>query len=858
MADIASLNLEVKSDPVKQANLELRAMVPAASAAERAAQRWGLAVDTAGRSTDDFSKRVRRAIGDLEFERQQLTRSASARERYAALRRAGVSEASAEGRAIMASVTALQAQRAAAQASSEATTLSGTATRAAGAAYSALIGHLKMLVAGYVGVEAARRAWEIGLSAGDLGEQAEQVGVNTDQLQAYRLAAAQAGIQSEQMDTAITKLAKSMGSAADGNQEMIERFQQLGVNLLDARGELRPTADVLPEVARGILNIGSSSQRTAVLMDLFGRSGAKLTTVLKDIAEGNDAVVQSARDQNAIVSPASIAAWDEFGDKMTVVEQRWKTLVAEWGAKIALPAVEYLKGLLESTKQELEGIKSLWTWIQNNMSTKARDDVRAGLAPSQGDVQQLQDQLAAARQRQAQFRPGSTGFQLEQGGIDALEKRLAAGQEIAKRTETLVNQTIFEMDENAARRDVLPAVRPPLGAEGGGSKGVGNPVPKGQADAWMKLLQGGQKFIEQKKAETQALGLNGEEAARLTHRQELLAKATDANLRLGPAQIAQLEALAAAMAKAETGFQNAKFMDDAGKDASQFIANQQLEAQTLFMTAEAAAALRYEQEMLNKAANDNIQLTPQQVEQLRGLAGSMAAAEARTNKLKEAYDFARTTVTGFLTDIKSGLAEGQTLWDAFGNAALNALGKITDKLTQMVIDDLFTRAFGGAKGSGGGGSWLTGDSGGGIGGFLSNAVSWFSGLFANGAAFQRGNVVPFARGTVVDRPTVFPMARGAGLMGEAGPEGIMPLRRGPGGRLGVSTYGDGLAQAGRVDIYIHDATEMLNLTIDNRADVRIVKASPQIIKKATSKSREEVMPTFEQHKADREGEWRAA
>jgi hypothetical protein len=38
---------------------------------------------------------------------------------------------------------------------------------------------------------------------------------------------------------------------------------------------------------------------------------------------------------------------------------------------------------------------------------------------------------------------------------------------------------------------------------------------------------------------------------------------------------------------------------------------------------------------------------------------------------------------------------------------------------------------------------------------------------------------------VVSQPTLFPFARGIGLMGEAGPEAILPLRRGAGGRLGV-------------------------------------------------------------------------
>lgn len=58
--------------------------------------------------------------------------------------------------------------------------------------------------------------------------------------------------------------------------------------------------------------------------------------------------------------------------------------------------------------------------------------------------------------------------------------------------------------------------------------------------------------------------------------------------------------------------------------------------------------------------------------------------------------------------------------------------------------------------------------------------------FARGGLFRGGRVTPFAAGGVVAAPTYFPMAGGAGLMGEAGPEAIMPLARGPDGRLGVA------------------------------------------------------------------------
>ena len=65
--------------------------------------------------------------------------------------------------------------------------------------------------------------------------------------------------------------------------------------------------------------------------------------------------------------------------------------------------------------------------------------------------------------------------------------------------------------------------------------------------------------------------------------------------------------------------------------------------------------------------------------------------------------------------------------------------------------------------------------------------------FANGAVFAKNKIVPYAMGGIVNRPTLFQYANGGsgrfGLMGEAGAEAIMPLRRGANGRLGVEASG---------------------------------------------------------------------
>ena len=76
-------------------------------------------------------------------------------------------------------------------------------------------------------------------------------------------------------------------------------------------------------------------------------------------------------------------------------------------------------------------------------------------------------------------------------------------------------------------------------------------------------------------------------------------------------------------------------------------------------------------------------------------------------------------------------------------------------------------------------------------GNVNTDVSGFFAPSANGNAFGANGIIPFAKGGIVNSPTLFPFAKGVGLMGEAGPEAIMPLSRGPGGKLGVMASGGG-------------------------------------------------------------------
>jgi hypothetical protein len=120
-----------------------------------------------------------------------------------------------------------------------------------------------------------------------------------------------------------------------------------------------------------------------------------------------------------------------------------------------------------------------------------------------------------------------------------------------------------------------------------------------------------------------------------------------------------------------------------------------------------------------------------------------------------------------------------------------ALGSIADQLLKLVFQQTVTQPLSQAISSGISSFFAPVGTPAPAGGAPIDASSLgsfndFSAIAGNGAVMRFGHLEKFAQGGVVSRPTSFPMSNGRmGLMGEAGEEAIMPLRRGRGGRLGV-------------------------------------------------------------------------
>ncbi|QND33243.1 phage tail tape-measure protein [Sinorhizobium meliloti] len=168
--------------------------------------------------------------------------------------------------------------------------------------------------------------------------------------------------------------------------------------------------------------------------------------------------------------------------------------------------------------------------------------------------------------------------------------------------------------------------------------------------------------------------------------------------------------------------------------AERQIAALEAERDAIGLTEQAAAALRYETQLLNEAQQRGISLTDAQKSELSSLAQVMASIEEETRQMGIALDFAKEVTGGFFDDFFAGIENGKSVWASFGDAALGVLDRIADKLLNDVLDAVF-QVSGAGAGAGGGGllSWLFGGG---------SKVDPWAGLrgYANGTSSARSGV----------------------------------------------------------------------------------------------------------------------
>ncbi len=189
---------------------------------------------------------------------------------------------------------------------------------------------LRGLATGMVAAFAASRVVGAVRSVADgldqLAKTSDQLGLTAESLGAIRHQAETAGVSLQEVGSALRTFERNLTAAQKGTGDQARALGLLGLRVEDFQGKQLNTVEVFARVADGLKGVGSAYERTRVLTDLFGDSGAKLATLLKP---GGDAIRQMADEAQRlglVFSREELARAEEFNDALTKVQQTFRGL----------------------------------------------------------------------------------------------------------------------------------------------------------------------------------------------------------------------------------------------------------------------------------------------------------------------------------------------------------------------------------------------------------------------------------------------------------------------------------------------------------------------------------------------------
>lgn len=145
-----------------------------------------------------------------------------------------------------------------------------------------------------------------------LGHTATALGLSTQELQEWRMAAAGAGVSAEQLTPAINALRRNAEAASHGAGPAVRDFYRLGISLRDSSGNLRSTNDLLAATVEGLSGIDDPTRRAGMAMRLLGEGGARLGPLLEGGAEGVAAAREELERLGGGLSDETIDATHDF------------------------------------------------------------------------------------------------------------------------------------------------------------------------------------------------------------------------------------------------------------------------------------------------------------------------------------------------------------------------------------------------------------------------------------------------------------------------------------------------------------------------------------------------------------------
>ncbi len=672
---------------------------------------------------------------------------------------------------------------------------------------------------------------------------AKSLKVSTQELLAWQFAAEKAGVTGDNIADIFKDIGDKIGDAVlNKSGEAVDALNALGLSA-DKLSKTTPDKQLLA-IGEALGKINTNAEKTNILESL-GNDLSKLLPLFDNNNQKLNQFIQLAKDYGVAPDPKSIddlIKVNQFFQDLEAQASGLKVEIASGLAKVDLSPLQTglddLKKtftdpvVLQGLSELVGGVASLVGWLGKAASELGRlvenfqGGQRVAASASRIEIERRIKNLEADLNDKG-FLAGVNRI-----GMDTGDKR----KELAELRSRLVSLKDFQTTLPVSSAVVSSSTSTSF------KLGTGETNGKPTVDAGAKKLEGAFKATEQSYLRQIALiDTTGKKTVEVTEQQKLQFDIADGKLEgLNATQRQRLEQLATEVDRLNA----VKKANEDNLKVAEYVANLQREnansAATLnadivgaglgdktrdrmrerlavereFNEKRADLQLRYltgeiknqgeydrytgELEKAQAERLNNYESYYQQIDQLdadwvTGARDGLANwVDDATNYSSQAASAMQSAMSGITSNIVDMLNDNEASWKDWSVSVLKSIQTVLVNMaianTVSSIGSLFS--FGAAAG----GSTPSGS--------YASAAAGVK-LNAKGGVYESADLSKFSN-SIVNSPTMFAFAKGAGLMGEAGPEAIMPLTRAADGSLGVRALDSGQGQGGGLSVSIGD------------------------------------------------------
>ncbi|HEM8507833.1 TPA: phage tail tape measure protein [Citrobacter koseri] len=739
---------------------------------------------------------------------------------------------------------------------------------------------------------------------------AKSLKISTQELLAWQFAAEKAGVSGDQMADIFKDIGDKIGDAVlNKSGEAVDALDALG---LSAQKLSKATPDQqLLAIGNALGKISTNAEKTTILESL-GNDLSKLLPLFDNNNEKLRQFIDLAKDYGIAPDPSQIEDLVKVNSIFEDMEAQAKALKLEIAAGLAKVDLSQLTEsfgdirktltdpqVLQGLVNLVQGVAELAGWLVKGAA--AAGELSAKFAKPLVASMEIGDSMdeSVIRNRLEWLSKARDYSDSWVTAIDRSLGQMPTTEQIDKETAAL-NERLKKVQENKKAQQAIIDQSKNAGSTIGNiptdfALGQGENNGKTTPDAAAKKLESAFKSMETSYLRQIALiDTTGKKSAEVTEQQKLQFDIADGKLAgLNETQRQRLDQLATevdrlnAVKKAnEENLKLAEYVSNLQRENVNVAASldadvigagygdkarermrEQLSIEREFLEKREDLQRRYQRgdirsqedydrynQELDKALAERLDKYRSHYEQLDELQGDWLAGaqnglanwvDSSSDYYSQVSDLVSGGMDGMIDNLADSLNGNKADWSSWANSILNDMQKII--LKAIVLNSIQSMG-----GSGGIFGSLSGMFGGGASGGSTPSGAYNSAasgltLNAKGGIYDSADLSQFSN-SIVNSPTMFAFAKGAGLMGEAGPEAIMPLTRTADGSLGVRMVDDAVSSVGGGGANIQQTIQQ-HFSISGNGDAALKQAMQQAARQGANdgakQARQDLLQDFQ-------------